>query len=83
MPVPAAQKAMRLGLAVTTADPRRVTPRGVRGGDFTPNAPDVVDLDAVEGPKAVSYIGADPLLREANFTEIDRSGEARTIQIDV
>jgi hypothetical protein len=83
MPVPTAQRALRHGVAVSVADPRRAQLRGARGGDFSPLAPDVVDLDAVEEPKGVPYIGPDPALAEAHFTEIDRSGEARTIQIAV
>jgi hypothetical protein len=83
MPVPTAQRALRHGVAVSVADPRRAQLRGARGGDFNPLAPDVVDLDAIEEPKGVPYVGSDPALAEAHFTEIDRSGEARTIQIAV
>ena len=57
--------------------------RGIRGGDYSPRAPDVLDLDAFEQPKGTSHIGADPVLSEAQFTTIDRSAEARTIQIEV
>ena len=80
MPVPTAQRALRHGVAVSAADPRRAQRRGSRGGDFNPSASDVVDLDAIEEPKGVPYVGSDPALAEAHFTEIDRSGEARTIQ---
>jgi hypothetical protein len=56
MPISTAQKAMRLGLAVSTADPRRGELNGVRGGDYNPRGIDVVDIDAaVEA--GVSYIG--------------------------
>lgn len=82
MPVATAQRALRKGIAAPTTDPRRAQLRGARGGDFTPNAPDVIDLDAAEKPKAVSQ-HVDPLLRSANFTKIDRSADARTIQIAV
>jgi hypothetical protein len=83
MPVPTAHLALRHGVAVSVADPRRAQLRGARGGDFNPVAPDVVDLDAIDEPKGVPYFGSDPALAEAHFTEIDRSGEARTIQIAV
>ena len=46
--------------------------------------PKDVDLDAVEEePKGTPHIAPDPVLREANFTVLDRSAEARTIQIEV
>jgi hypothetical protein len=73
MPVPTAQRALRHGVAVSTADPRRAQLRGARGSDYKPNAADAIDLDAIEEPKSVPY----------NFVEIDRSAEARTIQISV
>jgi hypothetical protein len=81
MPVATAQRALRKGLAVPTTDPRRAQLRGARGGDFTPDAPDVVDLDAAEAPKAALH-HVDPVLRSANFTMIDRSAEERTIEIN-
>lgn len=81
MPVATAQRALRKGIGVPTTDPRRAQLRGARGGDFTPNAPDVVDLDAAEELKAASQ-HVDPVLRAANFMKIDRSGEMRTIKID-
>jgi hypothetical protein len=86
MPVPTAQRAVRCGAAVPTTDDRRRNLRGARGGDFNFSASDAVDLDAVEEPKGVPYIGpdaADPVLRGANFTPIDRSAEARTLKIEV
>jgi hypothetical protein len=83
MPVPTAQRALRHGVAVSVADPRRAQLRGARGGDFNPLAPDVADLDAMKEPEGAPYVGSDPALVEAHFTEIDRSGEARTIQIAV
>ncbi len=36
MPVTTAQRALRHGMAVTVADPRRAQLRGSRGGDFNP-----------------------------------------------
>ena len=80
MPVTTAQRALT-GIAPVT-DPRRARLRGARGGDFNPQASDVVDLDAVEEPKGVPHIEPDPVLRQADFTVIDRSAEARTIQIE-
>jgi hypothetical protein len=83
MPVPTAQRALRHGMAVSVADPRRAQLRGSRGSDYRPLAPDVVDLDAIEEPKGAPYLGvhiADPALREANFTVIDR-GPARALKV--
>ncbi|OKO75125.1 hypothetical protein AC629_34375 [Bradyrhizobium sp. NAS80.1] len=82
MPVATAQRALSKGVAVPTTDPRRAQLRGARGGDFTPNASDVVDLDAAAEPK-VALQNVDPVLRAANFTQIDRSAEERTIEIAV
>lgn len=81
MPVTPAQRALRKGYAVPTTDARRAQLRGSRGGDFHPNARDVVDLDAEEPNGELQH--ADPILRAANFTKIDRSAEARTIEISV
>ncbi|MGY4365258.1 hypothetical protein ACVW1A_001323 [Bradyrhizobium sp. LB1.3] len=77
MPVPTAQRAFRKGIAVPTTDPRRAQLRGSRGGDFSPSAPDVIDLDAV------TQVETDPVLRAGGFTVIDRSAEARTVEINV
>ena len=38
MPVSTAQRALRHGVAVSVADPRRAQLRGARGGDFNPSA---------------------------------------------
>ncbi|MEH2563478.1 hypothetical protein [Bradyrhizobium sp. AZCC 2289] len=83
MPVATAQRVLDKGIAVAVTDPRRAQLRGARGGDFNPHAPDVVDLDAVEENTGVPHIEPDPVLRQANFTPVDRSAEARTIQIEV
>ncbi|WP_456770084.1 hypothetical protein [Bradyrhizobium sp. USDA 4448] len=80
MPVATAQRALRLGVAVSLTDPKRAQLRGSRNGDFDPRAPDVVDLDAVEEHKAVPHI--DPVLRAANFTPLP-TPKPRTILIDV
>jgi hypothetical protein len=80
MPVTTAQKAMRLGLAVPTTDPRRDQLRGARGGDYRADAPDVVDLDAAEEHTSASYVGRGAVLRDANFNVVDR-GPARSGQI--
>ncbi|TYL80841.1 hypothetical protein [Bradyrhizobium cytisi] len=56
--------------------------RGTRGGDYEPNASDVVDLDAIEEPKRGPHMQLDPVLSEANFVEIDRSTETRTLTIE-
>jgi hypothetical protein len=85
MPVAAAQRAMRLGVAVSTADPRRGQLRGARGGDFNFAASDVVDLDAEEQthPSHVEPIMASDPLASADFRVIDRSAETRTLKIEV
>jgi hypothetical protein len=75
MPVPTAQRALRHGAAVSVADPRRAQLRGARGSDYRPLAPDVVDLDAIEEPKGVQYIGPDPVMAAANFQPLDRGPE--------
>jgi hypothetical protein len=80
MPVPTAQRALRHGVAVSVADPRRAQLRGARGSDYRPLAPDVVDLDAMEEPKGVQYIGPDPVMAAANFQPLDR-GPARKLEI--
>ncbi|WP_161534627.1 hypothetical protein [Bradyrhizobium sp. LCT2] len=80
MPVTAAQRALRLGVAVPVTDPRRAQLRGSRGGDFNPRAPDVIDLDAVEEPKSLPHIN--PVVREASFTPLP-TAEPRTILINV
>ena len=84
VPVATAQRALDKGIAVAVTDPRRAQLRGARGGDFNPHAPDVVDLDAVEEEfKGTPLIEPDPVLRQANFTPVDRSGETRTLMIEV
>jgi hypothetical protein len=82
VPVPTAQRALRHGVAVSVADPRRAQLRGSRGSDFNPSASDVVDLDAIEESKGVPYIGSvdDPGLRDAKVTVVDR-GSARTLKV--
>jgi hypothetical protein len=75
MPVPTAQRALRHGVAVSVADPRRAQLRGARGSDYRPLAPDVVDLDAIEEPKGVQYISPDPVMAAANFQPLDRGPE--------
>jgi len=83
MPVATAQKAMRLGLAVSTADPRRAQLRGSRGGNYRADAIDVIDIDAAEEHGRVSYIGRDKdVIAAANFTEMPR-GPDRTGTISV
>lgn len=83
MPVVAAQRALDKGIAVPVTDYRRAQLRGARGGDFNRQAPDIVDLDAGNEIADRLDVQPDPVLREANFTVLDRSAEARTIQIMV
>lgn len=84
MPVATAAKAIRLNYAVSTADERRARLRGSRNGDHIPNAPDVIDLDAVEEHSGAHFVGPDtkndvPL---TTFVKIDR-GPVRTGTITV
>lgn len=84
MPPAAAQRALRRGVAVPLTDPRRAELRGTRVGDYNPSGSDVVDLDnlgSAEEPKAAAQDNPAPV--QPVFTEIDRSSEARTLQIEV
>ncbi|WP_212447758.1 hypothetical protein [Bradyrhizobium ottawaense] len=81
MPEATAQRALDRAIAVPLTDPRRAQLRGMRGGDFDPKAADVIDLDAVAAPTSAAT--RDLAIDNANFTVIDRSAEARTIQIEV
>ena len=83
MPVATAQHALRLGVAVAVTYPRRAQLRGARGGDFNPQASDVVDLDTEEKPTRAPQIEPDPVLHEAGFVALDRTAETRTIEIEV
>jgi hypothetical protein len=79
-PIATAQKAIRLGIAVPTSDPRRAALRGSRGGDFRADAPDVVDIDAAVENSGVPYHGPDKsdVIAQANFIEThgpQRKGE--------
>jgi hypothetical protein len=71
MPVATAQKALRLGAAVSTADPRRAQLRGTRGGDYRSDAVDVVDIDEAVEHSGISFIGPNKsdVIAEANFVE--------------
>ena len=82
MPVSTAQRALRNGVAVSVADPRRAQLRGSRGGDFNFSASDVPDLDAIEESKGAPYIGSvdDPVLAAANFQPLDR-GPDRVLKV--
>lgn len=81
MPVATAQRALRLRVAVPVTDPRRARLRGSRGGDFNPNAADVVDLDKIDEDSG-SFSGTPDALRAANFRVVDR-GATRTGTISV
>ena len=83
MPIEIAQRALRSGAAVTPSNPKRRELKGAKGGTHgDPSALNVTDLDAISDFSGAHYAGPnDPVLREANFVEIDRSAEARVIQI--
>jgi hypothetical protein len=83
MPMQIAQRALRLGVAASVTDPRRRNLKGARGGDpVDPRAPDIVDLDdeAATRPSHIASVTSDP---RANFIVLDRSAEARTLEITV
>ncbi|MCK1620805.1 hypothetical protein IVA96_30390 [Bradyrhizobium sp. 159] len=71
MPVTTAQLALRMGVAVPVADPRRAQLRGARGGDFEPRAPDVIDLDNHDDGATDAGLDA---VRAADFRVVDRGG---------
>jgi hypothetical protein len=79
MPPATAQRAFLLGIAVPVTDPRRAQLRGSRGGDFNPLAHDVINLDQVD-PLSTPSVASDAVA-SANFVVVDRSNEAREIQI--
>jgi hypothetical protein len=83
MPIEIAQRALRSGAAVNLSNPKRRELKGAKGGTHgDPNALNNTDLDAISDFSGAHYAGpGDPVLREANFVEIDRSAEARVIQI--
>jgi hypothetical protein len=60
----------------------RATRRGMRGSDYVPDGPDVVDLNTIDDFSGARFAPPnDPVLREANFVVLDRSREARQIAI--
>ena len=63
-----AQRALDKGIAVAVTDPRFAQLHGARGGDFDPQASDVVGLDTVEESKGVPHMEPDPVLRAAAFS---------------
>src|SRR5207237_2119270 len=87
LPVMLAHRALRCNAAVVLSDPRRRELHGARGGQHAnPNATDIVDLDseaATRPPHIDPITASDPVLRTANFREVDRSSEARTVSIAV
>ncbi len=81
MPLTTAQKAMRLGVAVATTDTRRAALRGSRGGDFRPDAADVLDIDEAaerSGPEHAAHDTSD-VMRQANFVQVDRGPERKGV----
>ncbi|WP_024506584.1 hypothetical protein [Bradyrhizobium sp. ARR65] len=84
LPLALAEKALRRGVCVPVTDDRRKTLRNARGGHHANvNAIDIVDLDALDDPKA-PYVGPETaeVLRQADFKVVDR-GPARTGVINV
>lgn len=80
LPIEAAQRALRYGIATLIDDPRRRDLHGVKGGRVNANAIDVVDLTSEEGARPPHM---DPILASVKFEQIDRSSEARTIKFPV
>lgn len=87
MPVEVAQRALRYNVAVPLTDGRRRHLLGARGGvHVNPNAVDLADLTSEEAARPRHLeptMASDPVLREANFTLIDRGAEAQVLQIPV
>jgi hypothetical protein len=83
LPERLAGRALRCGACISISDDRRKQHRGAHGGRGHPNPEHAVDLDAVDDASGARYAGPnDPVLREAAaFTVIDRSADARVIQI--
>jgi hypothetical protein len=83
MSVEAAQRALRCGAAVNLSSPKRRELKGAKGGTHgDPNAVDVTDLDTVSDFSAAHFAGPEnEILAKAGFYEIDRSADARVIQI--
>jgi hypothetical protein len=82
----AAQRGLHCGAVVPLTDERHSRLRGSRGGEHVnPNAPDLLDLDdeaATRLPHIDPVMASDPV-RTAKFTALDRSNEARKVQIAV
>jgi chromosome segregation ATPase len=74
-----------IAFAFVVPDVRRMADAVKDGSAAIPRRPKAASVPVPEpvAPKGVPNIGSDPALREANFTEIDRSGEARTVEIAV
>jgi hypothetical protein len=72
LPIPLADRALRIGAAVSVTDSRRKALKGARGGQH-PNvdAIDIVDLDAVSDHSGALHQSFDPVA-QANITPFDR-----------
>jgi hypothetical protein len=84
----AASRGLRCAAVVLINDERRQRLHGARGGrHVNQNALDLIDLDCEQAtrPAHIDPIMAssDPVLRAANFREVDRSAESRVLKISV
>jgi hypothetical protein len=82
MPVATAQRALRHGVAVPVTDPKRAHLGGARRR-LQPAGARCRRSRRHRGAEGRAAIQPDPVLREANFTVIDRSAEARTLTIEM
>jgi hypothetical protein len=79
----AAARALRCNAVVKLDDPRRANLLNLHGGRH-PNPKNALDLDdeAACRPAHIDpMMASDPVLRQAQFTVIDRSREARTVAV--
>jgi hypothetical protein len=81
LPLHLVGRALRKGACVSIDDDRRKQNLNAHGGRH-PSAEYAVDLDALSDASGARYAAPnDPVLRNDAFTEIDRSADARVIQI--
>jgi hypothetical protein len=72
LPLPLADKALRVGACVSITDDRRKTLKGARGGQHpNVNATDIVNLDEVTDHSGALHQSFDPVA-QANITPFDR-----------
>jgi hypothetical protein len=77
LPIPLADRALRIGACVSVTDTRRKALKGARGGQHpNVNAIDMVDLDEVTDNSGALHQSFDPVA-QANITPFDRGPRSR------